>query len=610
MPITNLDVKNLYFFPLVNSVGRAKDTLIQASDAVISINTGSGDITAIDTSTGSVIGSASANLYTVVDACFAAGYKLVFVKGGNYPWNGTLTSIPAYGRLIASNMGAVRVTATAENADAMIKLLNTGAKVENITLDCDDLAAYGVRIQGATCECIEVEALNATAVGIALDSATSKTGSKLKWCKAKNSPIGIQTLNGNTDVWILGCTTSVDNYSLNHSIGININSSGVQITDPHIWGHDEGLVVADISSVENLTVKGAYIESNVRHNIRLGTHSVRACSFDFEFWTNSAVNAIRTTRAAELVDEIFCDIYTDTPVPNTLSYKQERNVFKGTFFSGGSDPNYYQQYAIYRNSYYFENNNLVGCAFRSTYSIAILGERSASPENWNNYSDPNVVSNIATEQTTGYWSDPALPPVTGRWEGKLAVAYNSRLAEYRLGVFLNGDWRHVNLTDMPTGVGMFPIGGIILWSGKKSDVPDGWALCDGDEASKSIDTGATTGDFTVFVINAGSTCTLTDYTGLTKGSPITLAEGLNTITVTAAGTFTLVLRDGATAVVASGTATVTSSPVRSFKTPDLRTKYVKSVTSGEAGGTGSVGVTTGTDATIDYFTLCYIMRIR
>ena len=56
--------------------------------------------------------------------------------------------------------------------------------------------------------------------------------------------------------------------------------------------------------------------------------------------------------------------------------------------------------------------------------------------------------------------------------------------------------------------------------------------------------------------------TLTNGTGTATGSPITLANGLNTIAVTGLGNFTIVLSNGVSASVASGSTTVTGSPLQ------------------------------------------------
>jgi hypothetical protein len=55
--------------------------------------------------------------------------------------------------------------------------------------------------------------------------------------------------------------------------------------------------------------------------------------------------------------------------------------------------------------------------------------------------------------------------------------------------------------------------------------------------------------------------TMTNGTGTVTGSPITLVEGANTVTVTVVGTFILELEHGTVGTVANGTGTVTGSPV-------------------------------------------------
>lgn len=63
----------------------------------------------------------------------------------------------------------------------------------------------------------------------------------------------------------------------------------------------------------------------------------------------------------------------------------------------------------------------------------------------------------------------------------------------------------------------FPIGGIIMWSGNSSTVPQGWTICDGNTVN-----GITTPNLTdKFVVGAGSSYTIGD-----KG-------GLNTVTLIA-----------------------------------------------------------------------------
>ena len=55
--------------------------------------------------------------------------------------------------------------------------------------------------------------------------------------------------------------------------------------------------------------------------------------------------------------------------------------------------------------------------------------------------------------------------------------------------------------------------------------------------------------------------TASNGTGTFAAAPLTLAAGLNTITVTKPGTFVIVLPSGTSAVIATGTGAITGSPV-------------------------------------------------
>ena len=61
--------------------------------------------------------------------------------------------------------------------------------------------------------------------------------------------------------------------------------------------------------------------------------------------------------------------------------------------------------------------------------------------------------------------------------------------------------------------------------------------------------------------NLGSTATVVNNTGIATGSPISLVPGVNTITVTGTGSFTVTLPTGVTGTATTGTATVTGSPL-------------------------------------------------
>lgn len=84
--------------------------------------------------------------------------------------------------------------------------------------------------------------------------------------------------------------------------------------------------------------------------------------------------------------------------------------------------------------------------------------------------------------------------------------------------------------------------------------------------------------------------TLTDGTGTATGSPITLVPGANTPTITAAGTFTIVLPLGNVGTAATGGWTVTGSPVTLVGGSNTITV--------ETGGANTITVTTATTTVI------------
>ena len=84
--------------------------------------------------------------------------------------------------------------------------------------------------------------------------------------------------------------------------------------------------------------------------------------------------------------------------------------------------------------------------------------------------------------------------------------------------------------------------------------------------------------------------TCTNGTGIMTGSPVTLVVGANTPTVTAAGTFTVVLPTGSTGTAATGGWTVTGSPQALVAGNNTVTV--------EAGGTGTITITLSGSATV------------
>ena len=74
------------------------------------------------------------------------------------------------------------------------------------------------------------------------------------------------------------------------------------------------------------------------------------------------------------------------------------------------------------------------------------------------------------------------------WAGENLLFPGSESGMY---AFMHGVW--VPISGGASGGGGVPVGGIIMWSG--SLVPDGWALCDGDDAPDGTPTPSLTGKF-------------------------------------------------------------------------------------------------------------------
>ena len=74
-----------------------------------------------------------------------------------------------------------------------------------------------------------------------------------------------------------------------------------------------------------------------------------------------------------------------------------------------------------------------------------------------------------------------------------------------------------------SGYGVTPIGGIIMWSGSPSDIPDGWALCDG-RAAYGRTTPNLSGKFIVGYSSSDSDYSPVGKTGGEKKHTLTVAE--------------------------------------------------------------------------------------
>lgn len=71
--------------------------------------------------------------------------------------------------------------------------------------------------------------------------------------------------------------------------------------------------------------------------------------------------------------------------------------------------------------------------------------------------------------------------------GSTAIAPNLTAGSWQIGgTAVTATAAEVNLLDGKTAQDFFPSGGIIMWSGAISDVPSGWALCDGTNGTPDL----------------------------------------------------------------------------------------------------------------------------
>ena len=176
---------------------------------------------------------------------------------------------------------------------------------------------------------------------------------------------------------------------------------------------------------------------------------------------------------------------------------------------------------------------------------------------------------------------------------------------------------------------LFPVGGIILWSGSVGTVPTGWALCDGTQGTPDLRN--------KFLVGAGSTYNV-GATGGVLAHTVDLGSHTHTITVQShaltsseipahshtgwkRGGFYRDTNAGGSGLVAPGETGEPGSPPEVTATPD--TEMNSSVTSNPVSGTtgGSGGHSHGASASTNelatqaldnlppYYALAYIMKL-
>jgi hypothetical protein len=143
--------------------------------------------------------------------------------------------------------------------------------------------------------------------------------------------------------------------------------------------------------------------------------------------------------------------------------------------------------------------------------------------------------------------------------------------------------------------GVFPSGGIIIWSGSSASIPSGWVLCNGSNSTPDLRDR--------FVVGAGSTYAVGD-TGGSANAIVVSHTHTATSTVTDPGHTHLIpnTRAGSPNGGSTYIAGATSSPANTDNTGSNTTGITVSTTNASAGSSG-------TNANLPpYYALCYIMK--
>jgi hypothetical protein len=379
----------------------------------------------------------NSNLRTLLGLIWADSAQWIHFKKGTYQTSVAIDNTPTLTKMTGDGMDITIIQGATSVANGVLNIGVSSVEIVDLTFDANSLFNNGVHINaGFSNSFYRVQALNAVTSGFLVDAGASN-GHKFDFCKSKQHTLyGMDFVTNNTDTWVRGFTASVSGYDHNLSAGIRCNASGMQFTHNHLWGNDYGYILADVSSIEQIVISGDYIESNVRHNILMGQHSVRSMTCTAAFWTNPTCSASRTTRSLSF-PSCGADIYADT----TGSYRHEGNSFDCTFNSGS-----YQSYAVYRNTYYFRYNHIMSRIGGNAYSVANYGEGASDASSWNIIDEPNATDNLALLTQSGAWASPIMGACIGRYEGRMVPVWNTTQAAGRLYIYLNAAWRYVALT--------------------------------------------------------------------------------------------------------------------------------------------------------------------
>ena len=161
-------------------------------------------------------------------------------------------------------------------------------------------------------------------------------------------------------------------------------------------------------------------------------------------------------------------------------------------------------------------------------------------------------------------------------------------ATFNNGVTVNGNLS-VGNTGTLSGYGTTPIGGIIMWSGSPSQVPDGWALCDGRTSNGRM-TPDLKGRFIVGYDQGDSDYGSVGKTGGAKSVALTVAQ---------------LPSHAHTATMRVSGLAATSNGDNDFFAPSWKTQNTTEQITTDSTGSGSAH-----ENRPPYYALCFIMRVK
>jgi len=283
-------------------------------------------------------------------------------------------------------------------------------------------------------------------------------------------------------------------------------------------------------------------------------------------------------------------LYAGDPVYNTA----------WTAANGIASDNYYQSfigqkldggnYTIYRSYLYFDTSSLPTDATINSASVFIYGLFDFSTVDFN--------ITLYTGTTTTHPHDPL---VVGDYD---KTNYSGNVCgNFNTALFTVLSWNEIPLTQ--NGIGNIIVGGTTKFTVRSDNEVAGIAPVgndliiirniSGDKTPYMVINYTSSGNSYVDIVDVKvyqgydvptSGMSVADHTGTMTGSPVTIQLGNNTPTVTAAGTFTLTVPTGTTAVVTSDGWTVTDSPKTITSTGDFTV---------QGGGAGNITIAFYTD---------------